>query len=56
VTSRSPAAITNVVRFASEHLAFDWPLDEWLDAALAVEGLQLVELTRPIRLAGGPWW
>jgi PIN domain nuclease of toxin-antitoxin system len=29
-------------------LALDRPLDEWLDAALAVEGLQLVELTRPI--------
>jgi PIN domain nuclease of toxin-antitoxin system len=29
-------------------LALDRPLDEWLDAALAVEGLQLIELTRPI--------
>ena len=29
-------------------LALDRPLDEWLDAALAVEGLQLAELTRPI--------
>ena len=29
-------------------LALDRPLDEWLDAALAVEGLQLAELTRPV--------
>ena len=29
-------------------LALDRPLDEWLDAALAVEGLQLAELTRVI--------
>ena len=29
-------------------LALDRPLDEWLDAALAVEGLQLADLTRPI--------
>jgi PIN domain nuclease of toxin-antitoxin system len=29
-------------------LALDRPLDEWLDAALAPDGLQLVELTRPL--------
>ena len=29
-------------------LALDRPLDEWLDDALEIEGLQLVELTRPI--------
>ncbi len=29
-------------------LALDRPLDEWLDAALQVEGLQLAELTRAI--------
>lgn len=29
-------------------LAFDRPLDEWLDAALAAEGLQVTELTRTI--------
>jgi PIN domain nuclease of toxin-antitoxin system len=29
-------------------LALDRPLDEWLDAALAVEGIQLAELTRPV--------
>jgi len=29
-------------------LAIDRPLDEWLDAALAPEGLQIAELTRPI--------
>lgn len=29
-------------------IAIDRPLDEWLDAALAVEGLQLAELTRPV--------
>lgn len=29
-------------------LALDRPLDEWLDAALAVEGLHTADLTRPI--------
>lgn len=29
-------------------LALDRPLDEWLDDALEIEGLQLAELTRPI--------
>lgn len=29
-------------------LALDRPLDEWLDVAVAMEGLQLVELTRPV--------
>jgi PIN domain nuclease of toxin-antitoxin system len=29
-------------------LALDRPLDEWLDAALEIEGLQLAELTRAI--------
>ena len=29
-------------------LALDRPLDEWLDAALEVEGLQVSDLTRPI--------
>lgn len=29
-------------------LALDRPLDEWLDAALATEGLQVAEMTRPI--------
>jgi PIN domain nuclease of toxin-antitoxin system len=29
-------------------LALDRPLDEWLDAALEAEGLQLAEMTRPI--------
>lgn len=29
-------------------LALDRPLDAWLDAALAVEGVQLAEVTRPI--------
>lgn len=29
-------------------LALDRPLEEWLDAALTVEGLQLAELTRPV--------
>ena len=29
-------------------LALDRPLEEWLDAALGVEGLQLAELTRPL--------
>ncbi len=29
-------------------LALDRPLDEWLDAALESEGLQLAEVTRPV--------
>jgi PIN domain nuclease of toxin-antitoxin system len=29
-------------------LALDRPLDEWLDSALAAEGLQLVDLTRAV--------
>jgi PIN domain nuclease of toxin-antitoxin system len=29
-------------------LALDRPLDEWLDLALEMEGLQLAELSRPI--------
>jgi PIN domain nuclease of toxin-antitoxin system len=29
-------------------LALDRPLDEWLDAALTAEGLQLAELTRAV--------
>ena len=29
-------------------LALDRPLDEWLNAALETEGLQVAELTRPI--------
>jgi PIN domain nuclease of toxin-antitoxin system len=29
-------------------LALDRPLDEWLEDALAAEGLQLAELTRPV--------
>ena len=29
-------------------LALDRPLEEWLDAALEMEGLQLAEVTRPI--------
>jgi PIN domain nuclease of toxin-antitoxin system len=29
-------------------LALDRPLDEWLDAALDAEGLQVAEMTRPI--------
>jgi PIN domain nuclease of toxin-antitoxin system len=29
-------------------LALDRPLDEWLDAALEVQGLQVAEMTRPI--------
>jgi len=33
-------------------LALDRPLDEWLDAALEAEGLQLMDLTRPIAVDG----
>jgi PIN domain nuclease of toxin-antitoxin system len=29
-------------------LAFDRPLDQWLDAALSIDGLHLSELTRPV--------
>jgi PIN domain nuclease of toxin-antitoxin system len=29
-------------------LALDRPLDEWLDVAVAMDGLQLVDLTRPV--------
>lgn len=29
-------------------LALDRPLDDWLDAALSAEGLQVAEMTRPI--------
>jgi PIN domain nuclease of toxin-antitoxin system len=29
-------------------VALDRPLDEWLDAALEMEGLQVAEMTRPI--------
>lgn len=29
-------------------LTLDRPLDEWLDAALAVEGLQIADMTRPV--------
>ena len=29
-------------------LALDRPLDEWLDAALSMDGLQVAELTRPL--------
>jgi PIN domain nuclease of toxin-antitoxin system len=29
-------------------LSLDRPLDEWLDAATVMEGLQLTELTRPV--------
>jgi PIN domain nuclease of toxin-antitoxin system len=29
-------------------LALDRPLDEWLDAALSAEGLQVAEITRPV--------
>ena len=29
-------------------LALDRPLDEWLDRALATEGLQVAEITRPV--------
>ena len=29
-------------------LALDRPLEEWLDAALGVEGLQVAELTQPL--------
>lgn len=29
-------------------LALDRPLDEWLEAALEAEGLQLADLTRPV--------
>ena len=29
-------------------LALDRPIDEWLDDALEIEGLQIAELTRPI--------
>ena len=29
-------------------IAIDRPLDEWLDAALEVEGLQVAEMTRPV--------
>jgi PIN domain nuclease of toxin-antitoxin system len=29
-------------------LALDRPLDEWLDAALELDGLQVAEMTRPI--------
>jgi PIN domain nuclease of toxin-antitoxin system len=29
-------------------LALDRPLDDWLDAAIAIDGLQLTELTRPV--------
>jgi len=29
-------------------LSLDRPLDEWLDAALATEGLQVADLTRPV--------
>jgi len=29
-------------------LQLDRPLDDWLDAALAPEGLQVIELSRPI--------
>ena len=31
-----------------DQLGLDRPLDEWLDAATTVSGLQLAELTRPI--------
>jgi PIN domain nuclease of toxin-antitoxin system len=34
-------------------LALDRPLDEWLEAALAVDGLQLADLTRPIAVDSG---
>jgi PIN domain nuclease of toxin-antitoxin system len=30
------------------HLTFDRPLTDWLDAATAMPGLQLAEITRPI--------
>jgi PIN domain nuclease of toxin-antitoxin system len=29
-------------------LAFDRPLEEWLEAALSVDGLQVAEMTRPV--------
>lgn len=29
-------------------LALDRPLDEWLDAALEIDGLQIAEMTRPM--------
>jgi PIN domain nuclease of toxin-antitoxin system len=29
-------------------LGFDRPLDEWLDEAIAVEGLQVIDLTRTL--------
>lgn len=35
-------------KFEKGQLALDRPLNEWLDAALAVDGLQVVDLTRPI--------
>jgi len=31
-------------------LALDRPLDDWLEAALSVEGLQVAELTRPVMM------
>ncbi|MBY0494557.1 MAG: type II toxin-antitoxin system VapC family toxin [Cyanobacteria bacterium] len=33
-------------RVEKGQLGFDRPLDEWLDAALAAEGLQIVDVTR----------
>ena len=40
--------IDNAKKFEKGSLTLDRPLDEWLDAALETEGLQVAELTRPV--------
>ncbi|HEX5071350.1 MAG TPA: type II toxin-antitoxin system VapC family toxin [Vicinamibacterales bacterium] len=35
-------------KIEKRQLLLDRPLDEWLDAALALPGLQIAELTRPV--------
>jgi PIN domain nuclease of toxin-antitoxin system len=38
-------------RVEKGQLGFDRPLDEWLDAALSAEGLQVIDLTRTLLVA-----
>lgn len=45
----SPISIWEMAKKVEKgQLALDRPLDEWLDAALRAEGLQVAEMTRPI--------
>lgn len=45
----SPISIWEMAKKVEKgQLALDRPLDEWLDAALQAEGLQVAEMTRPI--------